>query len=134
MRILRLARIAAEAEALRLRRVARGTAGRAVRAALALPFLLAGLGFLELAFWFYLAARLPGWAAALAEAGANLLLALLFALPALLRPMEDPVAREAARLRREAVAGIEERLRLGPALVDLVQAVTALLRRAPPPQ
>jgi hypothetical protein len=133
MRILRLARIAAEAEGLRLRRIARGSARRAVATAVALPFLLAGLGFLELALWLYLSARLPGWGAALAGAVANLLLALLLVLPALRRPARDPVAQEAARLRREAVAGIEDQLRLGSAVVDLVRALTLLIRRVPRP-
>ncbi|MDE2580735.1 MAG: hypothetical protein KGL52_03800 [Rhodospirillales bacterium] len=133
MRTLRLARVAVEAETLRLRRVARGMAGRAVRASLALPFLLVGLGFLEVALWLYLDGRLKSWAAALVMAGANLALALLLALPALLRPAEDRIAREAAEVRRQAVAAIEERLRLGAAAVDLVQALAAFVRRRTPP-
>lgn len=133
MRILRLARIAAEAEALRLRRLARGAAGRATRAVVALPFLLAGLGFLEAAFWLYLDSRLPGWAAALVAGGANLLVGGLLMLLALRLPAEDPVAREAGQLRRQAVAGIEDHLRLSVALVDLIQVVTAALRRRTPP-
>ena len=134
MRILRLARIAAEAEALRLRRLARGATGRATRAVVALPFLLAGLGFLEAAFWLYLDSRLPGWVAALVAGGANLLAGGLLMLLALRPRAEDPVAREAGQLRRQAVAGIEDRLRLGAALVDLIQVVTVALRRRVPPE
>ena len=134
MRLLRLAAIAAEAEALRLRRTLRGAAGRVGRVVLALPFLLAGLGFAELAGWLFLAARLPGWGAALVAAGVNLLVALLLALPALLRAPDDPLARDAARLRREAIAGIAERMRLSAALTDLVVAAAAALRRTRPPR
>ncbi len=131
MRLLQLARIAAEAEALRLRRIARGRATRAARAALAVPFLIGTLGFLEAALWLVLAARLPGWQAALAAAGANLVLALLLALPVLRAPPVDPVARDAAELRDQAVAGLRERVRLSTAVVDLIAALTAWLRRAP---
>ena len=131
MRLLQLARIAAEAEALRLRRIARGCASRAARAALAVPFLIGTLGFLEAALWLVLAARLPAWQAALAAAGVNLVLALLLALPVLRAPPVDPVARDAAELRDQAVAGIRERVRLSAAVVDLIAALTAWLRRAP---
>ncbi|MGH7042817.1 MAG: hypothetical protein ACREFY_11880 [Acetobacteraceae bacterium] len=132
MRIVRLARIAAEAEGLALRRRARAAAGRAVRAALAAPFLLVGLGFFEAAFWLFLAARLPDWGAALVAGGANLLVGLLLMLPVLRRPRADPVAREAARIRRQAVAGIEDRLRLGSVLVEVIRAGATLRRRGPP--
>jgi len=131
MRLLQLARIAAEAEALRLRRIARGCASRAARAALAVPFLIGTLGFLEAALWLVLAARLPGWQAALAAAGVNLVLGLLLALPVLRAPPVDPVARDAAELRDQAVAGLRERVRLSAAVVDLIGALTAWLRRAP---
>ncbi len=128
MRILRLARIAAEAEALRLSRVARATVGRSLRVLLALPFLAVSAGFLEVALYAYLDTRLRDWAVALAMAGVNLLLALLLALPAL-RGRADPVARQAEQIRRQAVDGIEERLRLGVALTELIQALAQVLRR-----
>ncbi len=135
MRTLRLAHIAAEAEALAWRRRARRVAIRAVWAALALAFLLAGLVFLETAFWLFLAARRAGLPAARGAGGGNGLRGLARLLPALLRSADDPGAREAVHLRRAAVAGIEERLRLGSALLDMLQTVALVLhrRRAPPP-
>lgn len=134
MRLLTLARIAAEAEALRLRRLARARAVRVARAALAVPFLIGTLWFLEAALWIALSARLPGWGVALAQAGLNLLVALLLALPLFRAPPADPIARDAETLRRQAIAGIRERMRLSAALVDLIGALTAWLRRATPPE
>ncbi len=129
MRTLRLAQIATEAEALRWRRRARGVAARGAWAAVALPFLLAGFIFLEAAFWMFLVSHLADGPAALVAGAANLLLGVLLALPALLRPADDPVAREAIHLRRQAVAGIEDRLRLSSAAIDLIQTIALVLRR-----
>ncbi|MDE2006309.1 MAG: hypothetical protein KGI51_07070 [Rhodospirillales bacterium] len=129
MRVLRLAQVAATAEGLRLRRLAALRARRTALAMLALPFLIGCLWFLEAALWLALSARLPGWQAALAAAGANLVLAVLLAWPALRRAPVDPVARDAERLRREAVAGIRAELRLSAAVAELVSALASWLRR-----
>lgn len=128
MRTLRLARIAGEAEALRWRRRVRGVVVRFVWAVLALPFLVAGFVFLEAAFWRFLLLHFAEVPATLIAGGANILLGAVLILPALLRPAEDRVAREAVQLRREAVAGIESRLRLGSVAVWLME-VFLLLRR-----
>ena len=132
MRTLRLAQIATEAEALRWRRRARGVAARGAWAVVALPFLAVGFIFLETAFWLFLVTHLADVPAALVAAAANLLLGVLLVLPALFRRVDDQVAREAMRLRRQAVAGIEDRLRLSSALIDLLQTVAVVLRRRTP--
>ena len=54
MRTLRLARIAAEAEGLRLRHRAQRTAVRAASALIALAFLLGAVVFVHIAAWFWL--------------------------------------------------------------------------------
>lgn len=54
LRPLRLARIAAEAEGLRLRYVAQRTATRGIVGVIALIFVLAALGFFHIALWFWL--------------------------------------------------------------------------------
>jgi hypothetical protein len=104
---------------------------RLVWAVLALPFLVAGFVFLEAAFWRFLLLHLAEVPATLLAGGANILLGAVLVLPALLRPADDRVAREAVQLRREAVAGIESRLRIGSAAVGLMQAFLLLRRRTP---
>ena len=59
MRVIRLARVAAEAEAFRLRRRVGRMGGQAALLAAAAVFLLVALGFLEAAFWLFLDARMP---------------------------------------------------------------------------
>ena len=134
MRALRLARVAAEAEAFRLRRRIGRLGGRAALLAAAAVFLLVGFGFLEGAFWLFLAARMPSVAAALTDAGANLALGLLLALLALLRPADDRLGREAGEVRRQALEGIAAELRLGPLAGEATRAVVDYLRRQKPKQ
>lgn len=129
MRAFRLAGVAAQAETLRLRRRLRVTLRRAARAGMALPFALATVVFLELALWLALSARLPGWEAALGAAGVNLILAALLALPALRSPAPDPLAEDAARLRREALAGIAAEWRWPALLVEVAAAALAITRK-----
>lgn len=104
---------------------------RLVWAVLALPFLVAGFVFLEAAFWRFLMLHVAVVPATLIAGGANVLLGVVLVLPALFRPADDRVAREAVQLRREAVAGIESRLRIGSAAVGVMQALLLLRRRAP---
>ena len=80
MRPLRLARIAAEAEGVRLRHRAQRTAVRVVFAMIALIFLAGTLVFLHIAAWFWLRQSWERQYAALILAGADLVLALLLAL------------------------------------------------------
>ncbi len=132
MRVIRLARVAAEAEAFRLRRRVGRMGGQAALLAVAAVFLLVALGFLEAAFWLFLDARMPAVAAALTDAGANLALCLLLALPALLRPADDRLGREAGEVRRHALEGIAAELRLGALAGAATQVLVDWLRREKP--
>ncbi len=134
MRVIRLARVAAEAEAFRLRRRVGRMGGQAALLAVAAAFLLVALGFLEAAFWLYLDARMLPVAAALTEAGANFALCLLLALPALLRPADDRLGREAGEVRRNALEGIAAELRLGALAGEAIRVLVDHLRRAKPKQ
>ena len=129
MRVIRLARVAAEAEAFRLRRRVGRMGGQAALLAAATVFLLVAFGFLEAAFWLFLDARMPPVAAALTDAGANLALCLLLALPALLRPADDRLGREAGEVRRHALEGIAAELRLGALAGTAIRVLLDTLRR-----
>jgi hypothetical protein len=102
LRPLRLARIAAEAEGLRLRYVARRTAIRAAIGLIALLFFAAALVFFHAAFWFWLRRHLDSAAAALIVAGTDLLFALLCGLIAARSSPSRP-EREALDVRRRAL-------------------------------
>jgi phage shock protein PspC (stress-responsive transcriptional regulator) len=77
MRPLRLARIAAEAEGVRLRHQAQRTVVRFVFAMIALIFLAGTLTFLHVAAWSWLRQSWERQNAALILAGADFVLALL---------------------------------------------------------
>ena len=132
MRVIRLARVAAEAEAFRLRRRIGRIGGQAALLAAASVFLLVAFGFLEAAFWLFLDARMPPLAAALTDAGANFALCLLLALPALLRPADDRLGREAGEVRRNALEGIAAELRLGVLAGEATRVLVDYLRREKP--
>ncbi len=102
MRSLKLARIAAQAELLRLRRYGDRQIGRAVLAATALVFVLACLGTLHFAGYLGLlrADIAPLWAT-LIVAGVDLLLALILGLAAL-RNRPGRLEREALQVRLAA--------------------------------
>lgn len=135
MRTLRLARAAAAAEGLRLRRKARQAAGRLVLLAIAAPFLLAGFGFLEAALWNALSARFsPVWAA-LITAGANLGLGLIVLLLALRGGGDDRIALEALAIRERALEGMTASLTVEALIVPLVRMAIKVVRqrKKPPP-
>ncbi len=97
MQTVGLLRLAAEAEALRIRRgVSSGVHRLAMTAAAAL-FSLAALGLLHLAAWIALVPEIGAAQAALVLAAADIMLALILFL--LARPRRDPIAAEAAALR-----------------------------------
>lgn len=99
MRSLKLARVAAQAELLRLRRYGERQVGRVVIGAIAAVFLLACLACVHFAGYFALrrADILPVWAT-LIVAGVDLLLALIFGLSAL-RNQPGRLEREALEVR-----------------------------------
>ena len=123
MRSLKLARVAAEAELLRLKRFGERQVGRAVMGAIALAFLLAFLACLHFAGYFALrrADILPVWAA-LIVAGVDLLIALIFGLIALgNRPSQ--VEREALEVRLAAQHQIMETAAVNALVVPLARAL-----------
>ena len=104
MRALRLARLAAEAEGLRIRLMLRRTVTQAVLAVVALVFLILAVAFANIAVWFWL--RLGfGWtqpvAGAVMAAVDLLLAAVLAAVAARSRP--GRAEREALAVRRHAL-------------------------------
>jgi hypothetical protein len=116
----RLAEIAARAEVLRLRALARRQAGRAVLAAVAAVFLLAALMGAHAAAAIALSEWVRPVYAVLIVAGADLLMALIFALLAR-RDRPGQAEREALALRRQ----VRQQL----ALQTLLSALLRLLRR-----
>jgi hypothetical protein len=116
----RLAEIAARAEVLRLRAMVRRHVNRALLAAIAAVFLLAALVAVHVAGAMLLAECVTPIQAALIVAGADLLLALIFALWAG-RDRPSLAEREALALRRQ--------VRQEFAVQTLVSALLRLLRR-----
>ncbi|MBV8400025.1 MAG: hypothetical protein JOZ58_25925 [Acetobacteraceae bacterium] len=124
MRVLRLARIAAEAEVLRLRRIAVRTGFRAAYGVLALVFVIAALCFLHVALWIFLVRFVGPVGAALIVVGVDLLIAVIFGALAA-RSAPDKIEQEAIQIRRTAVSQMKRSLTLMAAMVP----VTRQLRR-----
>ncbi len=118
MRSLELAKIAWEAEALRLRRMARRTTSRLVMTVVALPFLLGTLAFLELALWSYVSRQFIAPFAALILAGVNIAFAGIFLLTAAVSS-DSRVEVEALKVRQRALEDVGRQLTIaamvGPA-------------------
>lgn len=130
MRTLRLARIAAEAEGLRLRRQAQRTATRVAVGLIALMFLGWALLFAHAAAWFWLRDA-AGWAApgaAMAIFGADLVIAAFLTL-LMVRSSPGRVEMEALLVRRRALESATSSLALTTMLVPTVRLVMNLMRR-----
>jgi hypothetical protein len=130
MRPFRLARIAAEAEGVRLRGMAARIATRAAFAIVALVFLAGALVFLHLAAWYELrtAMDLSYLASAASLGGADLLLAIvLLALAS--RSAPSRVEIEALEVRRKAVEGIGSALSITALLLPLLRIASSFWRR-----
>ena len=123
MRSVGLARIAAKAELLRLRRMARRQAVRAVLGAIALTFLLACLACVHVAGYFALrrADIAPVWCA-LIIAGVDLLIGLL-SLIAAARDTPDALEREALQVRETAQAHLIEAAAVGALVGPVLRAL-----------
>jgi hypothetical protein len=122
MRTLRLARVAAEAEALLLRRRLRQVAIRAVLGTVATVFLLGALAMLHVYVWVRL---VPEWGpamTALALAGADAAVAVIFALVALRTPA-DPIAISAVAVRDQAMNEMRNAFTVGALLRPLTGIV-----------
>jgi hypothetical protein len=130
MRTLRLARIAAEAEGLRLRRHAQRTALRAAFGLVALIFLGWASACAHVAAWFWLRDSLgwgrPGAAAALT--GADLVITLVFVL-LMARSSPGRVELEALQVRKRALDSATSGFALTALLVPAVRLVLNQLRR-----
>ena len=130
MRTLRLARIAAEAEGLRLRRRAQRTVVRVALGLIGLMFLGWALVFAHLAVWFWLRESV-GWTepgAAIVVAGADLIIAAVLVLLAA-RSSPGRVEREALHVRQKALASATGDFALATLLTQTVRLIVDLLRR-----
>jgi hypothetical protein len=124
MRAIRLARVAAEAEALRWRRRARRTVNRVVVGAVGAVFLLAALSFGHVAALQALRHTLGPTSSALVVFGGDLLIALILMLLASISS-PDRVEIEALEVRQRALQQIEE----AAATAALVAPVARLVGR-----
>jgi hypothetical protein len=128
MRSLRLARIAAEAEGLRLRHVAQRNVVRAVLGVVALGFLFVALAFCQVAVWYWLRMSFDRPPAALIQAGGNLVLAAILALLAA-RSSPGRVEVEALAIRRRALEDASRGLAFSTLVAQLIPLAVRLLRR-----
>jgi len=112
MRTLRLARVAAEAEALLLRRRLRQVVIRAVLGGVAAVFLVGAVAMLQVYAWVRLEPLWGSAITALVLAGADAVIAIVVALFALRTPT-DPIAISAVAVRDQAVNEMRNALTLG---------------------
>jgi phage shock protein PspC (stress-responsive transcriptional regulator) len=129
MRPLRLARIAAEAEGVRLRHQAQRTVVRFVFAMIALISLAGTLTFLHVAAWSWLRQSWERQNAALILAGADFVLALLLALLAM-RSSPDRVELEALAVRQRALEGATAGVAWSALAVQVLRLAGNLLSRS----
>ena len=129
LRPLRLARIAAEAEGLRLRYIARRTAIRAVMGLIALVFVCGALAFFHVAFWFWLRRHFESPATSLIVAGADLLVALVCGLLAA-RSSPSRMEREALDVRRRALENATSTLAYSTLAAQALRLGANMVRRA----
>jgi hypothetical protein len=128
MRTLRLARIAAEAEGLRLRQQAKRTVIRGVLGVVALVFLAGALAFAHIAAWFWLRLDWEARHASLILAGADLVLAALLGLLAA-RSSPGRVEREALAVRRRAIDSATSPLALSVLAMPALRVLGNLMWR-----
>jgi hypothetical protein len=128
MRPLRLARIAAEAEGLRLRQRVRRTAVQAVFGVIALAFLIGAVAFVHVAAWCWLRLSWEGQYAALMLAGADLLIAVLLGLLAT-RSSPSRIELEALAVRQRALEGATTTLAWSTMALQVLRVVGNLMKR-----
>lgn len=130
IRPLRLARIAAEAEGLRLRRMTQRTVVRLALLLVAAFWLFCAVAIFHVGVWFLLRNDL-GWesqTAGLAMAGFDLAIAVvLLIIVALSAP--GRVEREAREVRNRALENASNSLRVSAALLPALRLVVRLMRR-----
>jgi len=128
MRPLRLARIAAEAEGIRLRSRARRAMVRIALMMLALVFLLGAAVLCHIAAWFWLRQRWEPQLVALALAGFDAVLAFLLLLLAA-RSADSRVELEALAVRQRAVESIAGTFAMSALAGQLLRIVANFVRR-----
>jgi len=128
MRTLRLARIAAEAEGLRLRYSARRAVVRIVLGLVALGLLFGALVFCHIAAWYWLRQWWDRPPAALIIAGGELVLALVLVLFAA-RSSPGRVEVEALAVRRRALEAARSSIAFSALLTQLLPLTIRLWRR-----
>ena len=128
MRTLRLARIAAEAEGIRLRSRARRAIVRVALLMLALGFLLGAAVFGHIAAWFWLRQRWEPQVVALIFAGADAVVAFLLVLLAA-RSTDSRVELEALAVRQRAVESIAGTFAFSAMAAQLLRIVADFVRR-----
>lgn len=128
MRTLRLARIAAEAEGLRLREQAGRTMRRAVFAIIALGFLIAALACAHIAAWYWLRLYWTEPGAALVMAGADIAVAVLLMVLAA-RSSPGRVELEALAVRRRAWDSATGSLAVTTLALQLLRLLADLVSR-----
>jgi len=125
---LRLARIAAEAEGVRLRHVAQRTVTRIIVGVIALIFLMAALGFFHVAFWFWMRRTFESSAASLIIAGGDLLIAVIFGLLAA-RSSPGRLETEALEVRRRALENATSSLAYSTLAAQALRVGISMFRR-----
>ena len=130
MRPVRLARIAAEAEGVRLRGLATRIATRMVLAVVALVFVIGAIVFAHVAAWYEIRTALDQTFLVTTGimAGADLLIAIALGLLAS-RSRPGRVEREALDVRRQAIRGISGTLSVTQLLIPALRLM-ANMRRA----
>jgi hypothetical protein len=128
MRSVKLAQIAAQAEGLRWRRRARRIVTQIVLGIIALPFLLAAFGFLEAAFWTYVADHFQPTEAALLAVGGNILVVAILMVLVLTRGGDDRVSLEALEVRRRALESAQRSLTVATMVAPVTGFILSQLR------
>jgi hypothetical protein len=130
MRTLRLARVAAEAEGLRLRQMAQRIITRIIMAVVALVFLIGTLVFIHVMLWYWLRLHF-GWTqiwTAVTLGGGDLVIAALLVLLAA-RSSPGRIERDALEVRRRALASAQSSLAFSAMLMPVLRLVLRGRRR-----
>jgi hypothetical protein len=130
VRSVQFARIAAEAEGVRLRRFARRIVLRAMLGMIAIFFLLGAIAFAHIAAWYWLrtglAQNFPAAAGILG--GVDVLVAIILGFAAT-RSAPSRVELEALEVRRKAITAIGGTFSLAGLLIPILRIVMNLRRR-----
>jgi len=128
MRTLRLARIAAEAEGLRLRHRAKRTASRIMAGIIAMVFLFGTLVFAHIAAWYWLRQAWQQQYVALTLGGADLLIALLLVAVAA-RSSPDQTELEALAVRQRALEAVTASITFSTLAMQLLRIAGRMMAR-----